>query len=460
MRKSVGIALGALVIGAVAWSGLWFYGKGAIAKEVEAQAALIRAQGGEAEYETVKVSGFPFGYTGRIMAPKFAATQPVIDLPDLGKVENHYTWSAPWIEAKASVTAPDTIEFVMPDRQSASMVTMVDGEEAQSYPIEMRSKNWRGFTTRVGDGLSLESTADSFSMIAENMEMSDEEQIDIDLMLTGVFVAVDLEDTDADEPIIEFKYTADTQTMQMEGRKAEAPAPMTLELRAKDLVGNGSLDSETVRGGGSLDDLEVSLTRPLPLDFQMKRVEMLSIMPRGAGGEPQEFGYKLDVRDVVLPPLAWMIADPQGVIPRDIKQISVDVTGDAVFAVAPSDRAGMMERLAKTGQVPIDLRGVTLNALKIDALGALAEAKGTGAVKDGKPVGRVDIALTGIPALLEALVKAGRVPPQQAVIGQLMLENFAKKEEGSDTLNFGLEAKDEMIFVNGNPIGTAPNIPQ
>lgn len=459
MRKFVGVALVAVIVAVAAWSGLWFYGKGAIAKEVEAQAALIRAQGGQAEYESVEVSGFPFGYTGRIVAPTFAAIQPVLNMPEIGVVENHYSWSAPWIEAKASVTSPDTIEFLMPEEQKASMVTMIDGDEGQAYPISINSKNWRGHTTRAGEGLTGASTAESLTLSMENLQAENGQVVNISVMLSEASGSFEIDDAQADKPQGAFKTLAERMVFQVDGKKPDARAPMSMAFKMENLIGDAVFGETALMSAGSADDIVISLTQPLPVDVAIRRIETRSTAPREGSEKPQPFSSMIDIQDVVLPPIAWMIADPQGVMTRDINQVSLDMSGNAVFSVAPSDRSGMVEKVAG-GEMPLELRDIELDALKIDAFGALVEAAGAGVLKDGQPDGRVDVALTGIPALLEALVKTGRVPPEQAVIAQLMLENFAKKEEGSDTLKFGIEAKDGMIFVNGNPIGTAPTVPQ
>lgn len=76
MRRFVIIVLAALVLLAVAWSGVWFYVARDIETRLAAWAQAQRAQGLVAEYGGVTVSGFPLAWHTHVTAPAMSGAGP------------------------------------------------------------------------------------------------------------------------------------------------------------------------------------------------------------------------------------------------------------------------------------------------------------------------------------------------------------------------------------------------
>jgi len=461
MRKVLVTLTGVVVVAAAAWSGLWFYGKGRIAGEIETQAQLIRDRGGEAAFDAMEIGGFPFGYEGRITDPKFSLTQDVTNPDGDGQAQATVAWSAPWIEASADVTNPNSVQFTFPETQEILLdLPELDGKP---LPITLTSQDMTITTESDGGDILFDGSATTMGSTF-SLETEKSGTMELTYTMRALETSGRFEDvrSGSERPRIAMIYSVDA----FDGTGTIAGTPDKPGGRI-DFAGgaatgeNSSIGAETT-AMATLDDFTGTFQGAMPgappLEMGAGRIEMKTRIPNAASPDPQAFGYRIGMEDITFADMIWTMIDPQQAFIREINALTLDLEGSAVFVATPSNT----EAFAKAMQngLPIDLKTVTLNDLTVDAVGLKATGTGEGALEDGAPRGTATLAVEGFPTLMNSLVKSGRIPPQQAMVVQLMVESFGRMDADEKTVRFDFEARDGMMYVNSVPIGEAPMLPQ
>ena len=453
MRKALVALVGIL---ALAWTGLWFYGKGRIEGEIETQAQLIRERGGEAAYEAIEIGGFPLGYEGRIVAPE-------VRLSGQGSKDARITgfaWSAPWIEARATVMAPDTVTFTFPDAQRIVLDMPGAGDEPVS--VDLSSDGLVVTTTREDEDVAFEGRATSlggrFSRETDGAGMVDVDWTIRDVATSGKAARR----SEADVPRLAFRYSLAGFDGTAVIAGSDTASPGRIAFRGGAVQARSDPRGPEMAGEATLTDLGATFTfRSLndrPVDVGVGTIDMATRIPGGADPDPQPFAYRVRIADVTLDELLWTMLDPQGAFPREIGTLTVDVEGAAIFSTPPSNAEAFAN--AMRDGMPVDVRDLRLNDLTVNALGLSATGRGEGTLVDDVPRGTATLSVAGFSGFINSLVKSGRIPPQQAMVVQLMVESFGKMDEGGETVRFDFEARDGMMYVNSIPIGEAPALPQ
>lgn len=458
MRKALLAFTGIVLVAAVAWTGLWFYGKSRIVQEIEAQAQLFREQGNEMSYEGIDIGGFPLGYTGRIAAPRATMSRPP---QSAGQSAERYAWSAPWIEASATVMAPDTVTFTFPKTQEILLGLPEAG--TSPLPVSLTSQGLTVTTTRKdGDILftgMAQTMGGAFSHLSQKSGMVDVAWAVRDIDLSGK-AAEDRPGTSGPQLALTYAVADLDSTITIAGGDA-APGG-TVRLKGGAITGSGdSLGAETT-GIATMADLGASLQfeslGAVPLDIGIGTIGIETRLPNDAATDAQPFAYRVRLEDITIADLIWAMIDPQAAFPREINELVIDIEGDAIFSAAPSNPEAFAK--AMESGLPIDVDTLRLKDITVDALGLKATGKGEGSLSGDAPQGAGTLAIEGFAGFMNSLVKSGRIPPQQAMVVQLMVESFGKSEEGSDAIQFDFEARDGMMYVNTIPIGEAPAIPR
>ena len=199
---------------------------------------------------------------------------------------------------------------------------------------------------------------------------------------------------------------------------------------------------------------------PFLLSFGLDNAAFNLSAPVLKTDDAQDVALGLNLEGFTMSDMVWGMINPQGTLPRDPANLSLDVSGKARLLMDYFDPEAAT-RMAETGQVPAQLDSVNLNALIVDALGA--KLTGNGAVtfehdENGptalKPSGAVDLKLVGGNTLIDTLVSSGLLPAQMAMGARMMMGMFAVPAEGEeDTLKSKLEfTRDGQILANGQRI--------
>lgn len=200
---------------------------------------------------------------------------------------------------------------------------------------------------------------------------------------------------------------------------------------------------------------------PLPLSFSADKIGTSVQMPLQKSTDDQDFGLSLSLDDFTMSDVIWSLFDPSRQLPRDPATLLVDLSGKAkvLFDFLDPAQATVLE---KTGAAPGELNALTLNTLELDAAGAKLTGSGDFTFDnsdltsfDGlpRPLGGLDLTLTGGNGLLDKLVAMGLLPDEQAMGARMMMGLFAVPGGAPDTLNSRIEVNPEgHVLANGQRI--------
>lgn len=217
------------------------------------------------------------------------------------------------------------------------------------------------------------------------------------------------------------------------------------------------LDKDHLTYGGTGKDTHFTLASPsLPfpqIELSEAESDFNLLLPAAKSDTPQNFALLLKAIGLSVNQEVWQMADPNGVLPHDPATLIVDLAGTATPGFSLFDPTLAEHPPTDPGK----LNSLKLNQLQLTAAGA--DLTGTGAVTFDnsagpvpKPVGAVDLKLTGGNGLIDKLIKMGLIPQDQAMGFKMMLGMFAKPA-GDDVMTSKIEFKDDgSILANGQRI--------
>lgn len=225
---------------------------------------------------------------------------------------------------------------------------------------------------------------------------------------------------------------------------------------------SATMDEKTMGYDSLTNDLAVAINGgaiPFPIEVSLAQYGIGFDMPLGKTDDAADFGLRVNLTDLAVNDMIWMMADPSGALPHDPATLLVDLSGKAklFFDLLDPEQA---EAIA-SADVPGELNEVTLNNLRLSVAGA--EVTGLGAFTfdntdletfDGmpRPAGDVTVNITGANALIDKLVTMGLLPEDQAMMGRMMMGMFARST-GDDELTSKIEInKEGHVIANGQRI--------
>nr|WP_319248680.1 hypothetical protein [uncultured Celeribacter sp.] len=198
-----------------------------------------------------------------------------------------------------------------------------------------------------------------------------------------------------------------------------------------------------------------------PLAFSMDSSAVSVLFPLAASDEAQPYKLSLGLESVVLPDLAWMIADPQNTMPHDPATLRLDLGGTMENGIDLFDTAALAAAEAD-GEMPVAMKTVDLSELFLSLAGAEIKGQGQGhfleaepAIPGGMPpfAGTLSLNMKGLLGLLDNLTASGLVQQEQAMSFRMMLSLFARPGDGEDEMVSDLEmTEDGQIIANGQPL--------
>jgi hypothetical protein len=199
---------------------------------------------------------------------------------------------------------------------------------------------------------------------------------------------------------------------------------------------------------------------PLPITYAAQSAGGELSAPVSAGDQLQNASVVMNLNGVTLAETLWSMVDPNQELPRDPMTVSLDMDAEIRNLI---DWFNFVEvaKLDEADTPPVELHGLTLNALKVDMVGATLTGEGQMNFDNSDmetfggfpaPSGTVDLALKGGNALMDKLVAMGLLPEQQAMSARMMVGMFAKPdpEAGDDALKSTLEiTPNGEVLANG-----------
>lgn len=182
------------------------------------------------------------------------------------------------------------------------------------------------------------------------------------------------------------------------------------------------------------------------------------MIPVMASDTPQDFSFLMRFVDLTLTEEIWAIFDPTARLPRDPVSFILDLKGQGAWNMDILDPAANM---AEMPDLPGRLYSLDLTQALVKAAGA--QVVGVGAMTFDNtnldamggypaPTGKVTFTLTGINALIDALVAIGLVPEDEVMGVRMGLGMFARPGNGPDELISEVEFQNGALFINGQPM--------
>ncbi|MCW1952067.1 MAG: DUF2125 domain-containing protein [Octadecabacter sp.] len=220
-----------------------------------------------------------------------------------------------------------------------------------------------------------------------------------------------------------------------------------------------SFTQEGLAMSGEASSLAMTMLDPLifadEIELGIGALTMDYDVPLNASDEAQDFRIATGLKDVTIGDTIWGMIDPAGQLPRDPAEISFDVTGMGTNGIDLLDIAALSTLM---GPPPIEVDEVTIENLRIAAVGA--EATATGAMTFdwtdlqtisgiARPEGAITVNLNGANALMDKLVAMGLIPAEDLMMPRMMMGMFATPV-GDDMLETVLEVNSEgHVLANG-----------
>lgn len=433
--RLVGGLVGVTGLVAALWSGGWFWGKAAIRSGLDEQIAAMRAQGIEASYTALDVEGFPFGYEGRVVEPRYAMAVPVET--GIGVDTVTYTWSAPWMVVETWASDAGDLVFAVAGEQT---LTVQPPGGAPPVTASIRSENLRARLSQEGGRTRLDGSADRLKVSVR--EAGDAAAPPVRVRFDGLVIEAEAV-PDGEDGIGALRIDARAGTGVVAVDTSDA-RPTTVALEGLTLAVN--LD-----GGRAHADIAAARSRidgagGTVLDIETGPLTGRAQGPLSERPGPQPVALTLDIRDADLREPLWNLLDPSGSFPREIRHITLDAEGEAVLP-GPLDDPVTWLRAAWTQ--------ATLKTLSAEGLGLEIGMTGQGSVIGGIPEGTGKLRLAGIDGFIANAVKAGLVPQQQAAVYRLMLGTIARDGDAPGEKVFDLALREGLPYINGVPMGSA-----
>lgn len=251
------------------------------------------------------------------------------------------------------------------------------------------------------------------------------------------------------------------------------------ELRLGDAVVSRSSDSTasvettvTLDAGGlvtagtlvGLAFEQIDQQIPLPIKGQLAEGDVRFAIPLLASDAQQALDVLIDLTGLELDAALWGLIDPAGALPRDPADLTIDLAAQVGTQIDLLDFPALMA-VGQTGELPFSISALDVKALALSAVGAKLDGAGAftvdmaggGGVFAGlpAPTGKLDLSLEGANGLINTLIDAGMVQPDEAMGARMAIGFLAKPAaDGSDRLTSEIEidGPSGAVYANGQRI--------
>ncbi len=210
-----------------------------------------------------------------------------------------------------------------------------------------------------------------------------------------------------------------------------------------------------LRTGASRAVVQVP-TLPVPAEVGLDGLELKFAMPVETDSAAGPFTMVQRLSGLTLSDGIWAMFDPAAALPHDPMTLAIDLTGTmkiagSIFAERPAGQAGT---------IPAELDTLSLNELKLSAVGADIAGSGSARiVNDGpqpRPVGAAEFEIKGLNGLFDRLVAMQLIPQEQAMGMRMMMAMFTVPT-GEDSATSRVEADEAGdVRVNGQVLYKYP----
>jgi hypothetical protein len=197
---------------------------------------------------------------------------------------------------------------------------------------------------------------------------------------------------------------------------------------------------------------------PIPIDLSVANANYGFTLPLLNKNEPQGFGVRLGVLDLLISRDLWGMLDPSKKLPNQPINASISLSGKSILFENFTDFRSEIYAENNGSQFPVEVEKISLEKLNLSLMGASLQGKGDLLLDNDdlitfngypKPVGSFEFLLSGANALVDKLIDSGIVDPDTAMGARMMFSMFAVPT-GDDKLRSKIEFNSlGHILANG-----------
>lgn len=498
MKRFVAIGAIVVVLLAAGWSLFWWLGRDSLVRAFDAEVARLQATGWTIDWAGRRVGGFPFDYVIRLteLSAAYPASGFSVRLP-------HASVESDGAEA-VLVRLPERFaaDLPLPSPAGAEAEGAAQTGEAESSAVMQTTGEASGLVVRLAGAASMEQTVqvDAQSLVwraRPSWGATDQvltfEGLDAGTTTGGAETTFRLQadrygvEADVEGAGGSSAMAASYRGLTLTGRTnvpttealgemlyAGAPGQLELALQAgpaeSRIVGGegerrGTLDWQ----GGSITGVATLSSGRIDIQGETRQnvwtlapetpgtmiggglsagmVQATYSMPMAPAPEPDDMAIRLALLDVGLDEAAWQAIDPQGALPRAPAELVLDLAGTARVTRRIDEMNG-------GAPPPFEVSELVVREIALDALGASVRASGDVEFLQpiGLPLGTIQVGMTGVAALIDALGRAGVLAPGMVEMADAMLTVYARPAEGGDAWTSEITFTDQGPLVNGLPL--------
>jgi hypothetical protein len=256
-----------------------------------------------------------------------------------------------------------------------------------------------------------------------------------------------------------FALRLESRTGEQRGTEKDSDPLMPVEVVYTGLPGTTDLvvNAQTISGSVTGEGLAAVVTSPGFIggtsEIAVGPIAFEIALPGPANQDVGDWTFVLKMADVVLGDGLWNSFDPEGVLNREPLALALDLGWRMkwdMFAAMEADFQG------KEAEEPIP-ESMTLRDFSFAGAGLAGKAAGAfrfslppgAGVESIIPEGTGTLEVTGVNALIEAMIMLGQMTRDDAMGARMAMSAFLKPD-GEDRFTSELEARaDGQIFVNG-----------
>jgi hypothetical protein len=496
MKRIAAIGAIVVVLLAAGWSLFWWLGRDALVRAFDAEVARLEVAGWTVDWTSREVGGFPFGYSIRLT--ELRAAQPssgfAVRLPHatvendgaegvLVRLPENFAADLPLPAGPGTDTDTDTAAVLETTGEASGAVVRLAGAGGaeQTVDLDAESLVWR----LAQPGAPAEQALSFEALDAGITSGAAETKFRVQAGLYGVDAT--MPQAQGQPQAMSARYEDVTLTGRTGLRSAEAlgemlyagaPGQLDLALQAgpaeaRVTGGEGDRRGTLDWRGGSISAVATLSSGRLDLQGETRQnawtltpaepgtmiaggisagmVQATYSMPMAPAPEPDDMAIRLALLDVSADEAAWEAVDPQGALPRGPAELVVDLSGKARVT-------RRIDEMKPGARPPFEVSELQVKEVAIDSLGASARASGSVEFLQpiGLPLGTVQVGMTGVAALIDALGQAGVLTPEMVEMADAMLTVYATPADGEtgrgDHWTTEITFANEGVLVNGLPI--------
>jgi hypothetical protein len=495
MKKTGLIVSAVVIVGALAWSGLWFVGRGEISERLDAEITRLAAQGVEVTHGARQIDGFPFAY--RVTHSEVALREPqygvvysfpeittevsaddidrlVTSFPEKFRIDVPLPPEAGYgadamrldIEARDLVVVTEGLPGAQRKFAStAESVLIATGGEAQAVTmaVEFSGLDYSGTLpdpsvggTAIG-ATKLDRMDYAISgSTSEGIPFTFEGLIDR-LVMTGRAEAVDGASwPDLRSGNFTMTYQTGASKLALRAVNGEEPQGGTLVISAASNAGTATADGGVIEVSASSRQSNVKLLpEPMPESLgadgfgaDLRLIETIYKAPVAPSDTMAPFTLRFAMDEVVPDEALWSLLDAPGALPRDAARLVADIEGTGRITKSMAE-VGPQEAL------PLEFGNVLVKALDMNAMGASIKTRGEMEFLQpiNLPQGEVTITQTGVMNLVTQLSESGLLGPEVLQTAAILTAIYTAPGENPGELVSEITMTLDGITVNGRPVG-------